>query len=134
MLTGLPPFYSQNEEQMYEKILKADITYPSFLSLEVVDLIKKFLTRDPQHRLQELEQIKIHPWFKSMNWEKLENREITPSFVPAVKSPDDVRNIDKEFLQEKLVDEDEEEYGNTVVKPDAFGGFTFQAPAGGNFV
>jgi len=134
MLTGLPPFYSQNEEQMYEKILKMDINYPSYLSAEVVDLIKKFLNRDPITRLQELEHIKQHPWFKTVHWEKLEAREIPAPFVPNVKSPDDVRNIDKEFLQEKLIDEEEEEYDTTEVKPDAFGGFTFQSAGHGNIV
>jgi len=111
-----------------------DINYPSYLSAEVVDLIKKFLHREPTQRLQELEHIKQHPWFKTIHWEKLENREIPAPFVPNVKSPDDVRNIDKEFLQEKLADEEEEEYDHTEVKPDAFGGFTFQSAGHGNIV
>jgi len=128
MLTGLPPFYSQNEEQMYEKILKLDLTYPPYLGPEVVDLIKRFLIRDPLRRLQDPEEIKAHPWFKPINWEKVKNKEIPAPFVPSVKSPDDVRNIDKEFLQEKLVEAEDEEYSNTYVKPDTFGGFTFQAP------
>jgi len=127
MLTGLPPFYNQNEEQMYDKILKSDVTYPVYLSAEVTDLMKRFLTRDPQLRLQDPDQIRAHPWFKPINWEKVKNKEIPVPFVPNVKSPDDVRNIDKEFLQEKL-DDEEEEYSSTVVKPDTFGGFTFQSP------
>jgi len=127
MLTGLPPFYNQNEEQMYDKILKSDVIYPSFLSAEVVDLMKKFLNRDPHLRLQDPDHIRAHPWFKSINWEKVKNKELPVPFVPNVKGSDDVRNIDKEFLQEKL-DDEEEEYGSTVVKPDTFGGFTFQSP------
>lgn len=32
MLTGLPPFYSRNREVMFEKIMKAQLTFPAFIS------------------------------------------------------------------------------------------------------
>jgi tRNA A-37 threonylcarbamoyl transferase component Bud32 len=32
MLAGLPPFYSKNKEQMFEKIMRAPLTCPSFMS------------------------------------------------------------------------------------------------------
>jgi len=130
MLTGLPPFYSQKEEQMYEKILKADIIIPQGFTAEVSDLIHRFLIRDPSKRLQNLDEIKNHPWFNTIHWENLDNLAITPPFVPNVCSPDDVQNIDKEFLQENLMDarDEDEEESNTKVKQDAFGGFTFQGP------
>jgi len=128
MLTGLPPFYSQNEDQMYQKIMKADIVIPQGFSKEVEDLIKRFLTRDPTKRLQNLDEIKNHPWFRTISWQKLETLEITPPFVPNVRSPDDVQNIDDEFLKEHVNSEDPDEPNVKEVKPDAFGGFTFQAP------
>jgi len=127
MLSGLPPFYDQNEEVMYEKIMKGDIKFPPHLSKEVIDLIQRFLTRQPQSRLQDYELIKKHPWFDSINWGKLLNKEINPPFIPSVKSADDLGNIDKEFLEQEVDEEDEEE-NDTVVKPDTFGGFTFQSP------
>jgi len=127
MLTGLPPFYDQNEESMYEKIMKSDIKFPHHLSHEVVDLIQKFLIRDPQSRLQDYELIKKHPWFATINWDKLLNRDLTPPFIPAVKSSDDIGNIDKEFLEQEVDEEDDDE-NDSPVQPDAFGGFTFQPP------
>ena len=32
MLCGLPPFYSRNREAMFEKIMRADLNFPSFIS------------------------------------------------------------------------------------------------------
>ena len=39
MLTGLPPFYSQNVNIMYQKILNGELRYPSYLSPEAVALL-----------------------------------------------------------------------------------------------
>ena len=32
MLSGLPPFYSRSREVMFEKIMKAELNFPPFLS------------------------------------------------------------------------------------------------------
>lgn len=32
MITGLPPFFSRNREVMFEKIMKADLTFPNFMT------------------------------------------------------------------------------------------------------
>jgi serine/threonine protein kinase len=125
MLTGLPPFYTEDEENMYHKIMTADLVIPPFFSPEVADLIKQFLIREPTQRLQDPLKIRSHPFFASINWEKLESLQIVPPFKPEVKSEEDVRNIDDEFLQEDVdaVDEDDEPKGG--VKKDEFMGFTF---------
>ncbi len=34
MLTGLPPFYNQNLHVMYEKIIRAKLTFPDYLTAE----------------------------------------------------------------------------------------------------
>jgi serine/threonine protein kinase len=125
MLTGLPPFYTEDEENMYHKIMTADLVIPPFFSPEVADLIKQFLIRDPAQRLQDPTKIRSHAFFSSISWEKLESLQIVPPFKPEVKSEEDVRNIDDEFLQEDVdaVDEDEEPKGG--VRKDEFMGFTF---------
>ena len=32
MLTGLPPFYSNSRDEMYNNIVNTELTYPKFLS------------------------------------------------------------------------------------------------------
>eukprot|EP01126_Amoeba_proteus_P049993 TRINITY_DN5870_c0_g1_i11.p1 TRINITY_DN5870_c0_g1~~TRINITY_DN5870_c0_g1_i11.p1 ORF type:complete len:402 (-),score=63.52 TRINITY_DN5870_c0_g1_i11:596-1801(-) len=53
MLTGLPPFYTEDEENMYHKIMSAELVIPSFFSPSVENLICQFLKRNPKERLQD---------------------------------------------------------------------------------
>lgn len=51
MLTGLPPLYSQDREEMYSNIVMQEVQYPAYLSKESVTLLKGLLTKDPNRRL-----------------------------------------------------------------------------------
>lgn len=39
MLTGLPPFYTNNKSEMRKRILESELTFPKYLSPESVDLL-----------------------------------------------------------------------------------------------
>lgn len=52
MLTGLPPFYSEDVQHMYTKIMTAELEIPDTMSPEAADLLSKLLDRDPETRLQ----------------------------------------------------------------------------------
>lgn len=103
MLTGLPPFYNEDVQQMYSMIMTADLEIPSTMSPEAADLMRKLLERDPQLRLQNPADIKAHSFFASIDFELLIQKKITPPFVPNVASEDDTRNIDEQFLQESVL-------------------------------
>jgi len=113
MLTGLPPFYSQNINIMYQKILNGELRFPSFVSPDAQNLLEGFLTRDVEKRLGSgndgSDNVKKHPWFKSINWEKLDKKEIEPPFKPSVKNSNDTSQIDSQFTtevpQDSLVEE-----------------------------
>ena len=52
----------------------------------------QLLERDPHRRLGsgiggELEDVKRQPWFSSIDWDKLNSKEIVPSLVPDVRVP-----------------------------------------------
>jgi len=130
MINGLPPFYvNDNEELMYEKILYAPLQIPDIFSNDAKDLISKLLERDPNQRLKDPSQIKKHPFFKNIDFEKLAKKEITPPFIPNVQSPEDVGNIDAEFLEESIGSDDEKPKTKEP-KPEEnnqdFEGFTYQ--------
>jgi len=40
MLTGLPPFWDEDEDQMQRKILQAPLKFPSFFSTSARDLLR----------------------------------------------------------------------------------------------
>ena len=161
MMTGLPPFYTEDEENMYHKIMTADLVIPAFFSPEVEDIIRQFLARDVRDRLQDPAKIRYvrwrakgpegdsrrveiaewvcegmwrtnsntsfraHPWFRDIDWDKLLRLEITPPFKPKVRSADDLSNIDKEFLNEDIHDDNDPEAPTAAVGKDDFQDFTF---------
>jgi len=105
MFTGLPPFYSQNINIMYQKILNGELRFPDFMSPDACDLLEGFLTRDPAKRLgSDFNQVKNHPFFKGIDWDKLERKEIVPSFKPKVSGKMDTDQIDPMFTSEQAVD------------------------------
>mmetsp|Transcript_32028 Transcript_32028/g.47630 ORF Transcript_32028/g.47630 Transcript_32028/m.47630 type:complete len:704 (-) Transcript_32028:565-2676(-) len=101
MLTGLPPFYCQDREKLFEKIRKANLDYPASLSPPSKNLLRGLLTRDPNQRLgsgpRDAEDIKEHPFFGDIDWEKLAKGEIPPPWKPKISSSQDTSLFDKEF-------------------------------------
>ncbi len=54
-------------------------------------------------RLTEPAQVKSHPYFKGIDWEKLLQKEIKPPFIPPVKNKQDVSMVYPELLEEKPI-------------------------------
>lgn len=110
MLTGLPPFYSQNLNIMYQQILNATLTFPSdvTLSAEAKSLLEGLLTRDPTKRLGSEDKmasdIRRHPFFKHIDWDQLYRKEIEAPFKPKVNSVLDLTWIDPIFKEENAID------------------------------
>eukprot|EP01118_Nematostelium_gracile_P019396 TRINITY_DN897_c0_g3_i1.p1 TRINITY_DN897_c0_g3~~TRINITY_DN897_c0_g3_i1.p1 ORF type:complete len:441 (-),score=138.81 TRINITY_DN897_c0_g3_i1:612-1934(-) len=114
MLTGLPPFYSQDVQQMYFKIMHAKLDLPDTDS-DTKSILTGLLERDPNKRLADSNAIKAHPYFKTIDWEKLLRKEITPPFIPPVKDKADVSMVDPTFTSERA----------TISEPtDSIGGIT----------
>ena len=60
------------------------------------------MTKNPERRLgsDNEENIKRHHFFSAIDWEKLERREVEPSFKPNVRSSTDWRNFEDQFTNE----------------------------------
>ncbi|OWZ33134.1 non-specific serine/threonine protein kinase [Cryptococcus neoformans c45] len=107
MLTGLPPFYDENTNEMYRKILTEPLRFPDGVRSEARSLLTGLLNRDPRQRLgvNGAQDIKNHPFFaKHINFTKLWNKQIQPPFKPAVASAIDTSNFDEEFTNEVPLD------------------------------
>ncbi|GJE98501.1 Pkinase-domain-containing protein [Phanerochaete sordida] len=107
MLSGLPPFYDENTEQMYQKILQNPLVFGDDISSQARSILTGLLTRDPAQRLgvNGAEEIKKHPFFaKNIDFNKLLKKQIQPPFKPSVASPVDVSNFDTVFTAEAPLD------------------------------
>jgi serum/glucocorticoid-regulated kinase 2 len=103
MLTGLPPFYDENTNEMYRKILSDPLRFPDEVGPEARSLLTKLLDRDPSRRLgvNGAQEIKDHPFFaRHIDFKKLLQKKIPPPFKPSVASAIDTSNFDEEFTSE----------------------------------
>jgi len=112
LVTGWPPFFDKDFEQMCEKILKKPVRFPPkySISIEAQHLICSFLDRNPNNRLGSrktggLGTLQDHVFFADINWEELENGLTRPPFVPLCGGdPADTRNFDAEFTKLNVKD------------------------------
>ena len=88
MLTGLPPFYDENTNEMYRKILSEPLHFNDVVPPAAKDILTKLLDRDPEKRLgaNGSAEIKAHPFFHAIDWRKLLQRKYEPTFKPYVVS------------------------------------------------
>ena len=80
-ITGCPPFYNNNQTVMYNNIRTGQVIFPPRSSSEFKDLINSLLAKDWRLR-PTLEEIKMHPWFRKVNWDRIRRRELKPPIVP----------------------------------------------------
>ncbi|CAD8056496.1 unnamed protein product [Paramecium sonneborni] len=80
MLTGYPPFYSQDLKSIMEKIKYESLFIPKNLSLEAQDLLKRMLKKDPQERLgfNDVSVLKKHIFFAEIEWDRLYAKQYKP--------------------------------------------------------
>ena len=100
MLTGLPPFYSQDVQEMYRKIVSEPLTFPDIVSAPAKEFLSDLLIRDVKERLTEPAKMKTYEFFAGIDWDKALKQEITPPFVPEVKDASDTNQISEEFKGE----------------------------------
>lgn len=89
-LLGVPPFFEpkkegeyidekKEKEELFDRIAHEEPEFMEAISPESEDLIKKLLVKDPMKRLgakgRDAEELKEHPWFKTVDWDKVINRE-----------------------------------------------------------
>ena len=96
MLTGLPPHFSENRDEMYRKILSSNAEYPRYLSPMAKSLLKGLLIKNPEQRLGSkygVQEIKDHPFLRDIVWEDVLEKKLLPPIRPSQK----YSNFDPEY-------------------------------------
>lgn len=95
-MCGMVPFGEEAEDpyEIYEEIIKKDITYPNYLKdKKAKKLMDQLLSRVPEVRLGgQYATLKANPWFENFDWDKLLDKELKAPYLPP---------------QEKLIKDDE---------------------------
>jgi len=80
MLAGYPPFVGGSVFETYSKICEANVVFPDHFSKTSKDIVSQFLVSKPVLRLGNrnagAKEIKMHKFFKGMDWKTLEKRQI----------------------------------------------------------
>ena len=135
MLTGKLPFKFKYDNQPNLNIYKKNITYPSWMDENAKDLIINLLNIDPDKRLGSgkngADNIKKHPFFSDIDWDKALEKKIIPPFIPKIEDDTDIKYFEKSLAESPIfcdspsdllynVEENEEE-------EEDYDGFTFVA-------
>jgi ribosomal protein S6 kinase alpha-1/2/3/6 len=129
MLVGTLPFSCKDRKQTMQQILRAKLRMPDFLSQDAQALLRALFKRNPSNRLgagpDGSNEIKNHPFFSIIDWDKLLAREISPPFQPTIQL-DDTYYFDREFTLRTPKDSPGIPISSGV---ELFRGFSFIAPS-----
>jgi serine/threonine protein kinase len=96
MLVGETPFMDENENRMYQLICNGEFSFPLGIDGLTQNIIKGLLEVDCSKRLgcatQGAEEIKAHPWFEGIEWDKIYEHRYQPPLVPFVEDLTDTKN------------------------------------------
>ncbi|KAL2368184.1 AGC/PKA protein kinase [Blastomyces gilchristii SLH14081] len=90
MLCGFTPFWDGGSPmRIYENILKCRVKYPPYMHPDAQDLLSQLITPDLTVRLGNLhggsQDVKNHPWFAEVTWDRLARKDIDAPYIPPVK-------------------------------------------------
>lgn len=91
MLCGYTPFWdSGSPMKIYENILRGKVKYPAYVHPDAQDLLERLITPDLTKRLGNLyggpQDVKDHPWFSEVTWDRLSRKDIDAPYTPPVKA------------------------------------------------
>ena len=115
MLVGIPPYFSNSKEQIFNNIEKSELTLPNFISKKAQELIKALLVKNPDERLGskfDVEEIKNHSYFKDVDWNKVYNKEYIPP--PIVRDINKIKFLGypKYYIDYNFNDESDDYFNN----------------------
>ncbi len=91
LVSGKTPFRAKTSELIYENVIELNIQWVPAIYGLCKDIIQKLLMPTPAlrlgHRLGSPE-IKMHMWFSSLNWKKINMRQVSPPIIPNINSPE----------------------------------------------
>ncbi|XP_068206068.1 uncharacterized protein [Palaemon carinicauda] len=103
MLTGKSPFKGCDEDHLFWLICNDEPFFPKFLSLEATEILKALLDKDSNRRLgipfSPYGEIKDHAFFKYVDWNKIERKEVETPYKPRLRHILDVQYFDRLFTK-----------------------------------
>uniref|UniRef100_A0A669EX76 protein kinase C n=1 Tax=Oreochromis niloticus TaxID=8128 RepID=A0A669EX76_ORENI len=142
MMAGRSPFdivgSSDNPDQntedyLFQVILEKQIRIPRSLSVKAASVLKGFLNKDPKERLgchpqTGFADIMGHPFFRNVDWELLEHKQVVPPFKPNISGEYGLDNFDAQFTNEPIQLTPDDEDVVKKIDQSEFEGFEYINP------
>ncbi len=133
MLTGLPPWYTNDRQKLFDRLRSARLHFPPYVSRKAESLIRALLNRNPSDRLGAFsaDEVKRHPFFEKIDFEALLALNMTPPFRPcrSMASDETPLNFEAEFTRlplpsVEILEKAQKDRSNS----DTFLGFAYECP------
>ena len=133
MLIGKPLFNCDKLNYNIEEY-KKPINFPNCFSEEAKDLITQLVEIDPKKRIgagpNGVNDLKNHIYFKEIDWENLEKKNISPPFEPDLDGPTDLKYFDNVSTDEINITKDiSDELYSTNRTVDNYVNFSYYVPS-----
>ncbi|KAM3140827.1 hypothetical protein pb186bvf_007054 [Paramecium bursaria] len=119
-MCGGVPFAEDAEDpyDIYEEIVKKPLTFPAFLKdKKTRKFCDQLLNKTPEQRIGTgYPAVKAHPWFETLDWDKLMDRELKPPYIPPkdkIISDKEIQRLESEGKQ--LINEIKIEQGEKAI-------------------
>ncbi|XP_048460227.1 protein kinase C iota type [Rhincodon typus] len=142
MMAGRSPFdivgSSDNPDQntedyLFQVILEKQIRIPRSLSVKAASVLKGFLNKDPTERLgchpqTGFADIQGNPFFRNVDWDLMEQRQVIPPFKPHISGEYGLDNFDSQFTNEPVQLTPDDDDAVKKIDQSEFEGFEYINP------
>ncbi|CAI2163432.1 3495_t:CDS:2 [Funneliformis geosporum] len=102
MMTGITPFWAEDQNRMYQRVLEDELIFPDDMTFESIDILRGLLQRNPMNRLGcgpvGSMEIKTHSYFNFVNWDDVYHKRIRAPYIPTIEHETDLQNFDDTFV------------------------------------
>jgi serine/threonine protein kinase len=128
MMAGNTPWYDENVDRLYKKIVGTPVSFPGSFSASAKDVIGRLLEKEPSKRMT-FDQLRESEFFRSVNWDAVLAKTVKPECVPPLRGDEDLRLIDPTFTSQQAAVsyEDPSLIDDTTQRE--LNGFTWVAPS-----
>ena len=88
MLTGTPPYYSRDIDQLFNNIKNASLVFPPFFNTSAKEFITSVMNKVPERR-PTIYALRHFSFFRKLNWDALLAKKIKPPIFIRSKTLDD---------------------------------------------
>jgi hypothetical protein len=124
LITGTPPHFSENIQELFKLINRGKFNFPRFVSSEAKDLMTKLMHKDAKKR-PNFSQIKSHMFFRGLDWQALYERRIpAPQFLHKAAAVEHIVE-EEDYYEDPMLFVMDQDYAEGMPRDKRLEGFSY---------